>query len=105
MEENKVENKLKESFKREFNKKNLNKDFYKKLELKIEEEKIYEKTLKGKIKILLEREIQIDIRGVIAAAVFMIILPSIFSLKEINKEYRDKLVINNTLFINKEVEK
>ncbi|MGL5415676.1 MAG: hypothetical protein ACRDAU_08450 [Clostridium sp.] len=105
MGENKVENKLKESFKREFNKKKLNKDFYRKLEVKIEEEKIYKKTLKGKIKILLEREIQIDIRGIIVAAVIFIMLPSIFSLKEINKEYRDKVVLNNTIFINKEMKK
>lgn len=100
-----IESKLKESFKREFNKRNLNKDFYKGLELKIEEEKKYKKTLKGKIRILLEREIEINIGGVIAAAVFTIMLPSIFSLKEINKEYRDKVVLNKTIFMNKEVKK
>lgn len=98
----KIDIKLKESFKKEFNKERLDKDFYQRLALKIEAERMYEETLKGRIKTLLEREIEIDIRGVIAAAVFMIMLSSVVSLKEIDKEYREKMVLNNIVVLNKE---
>ncbi|MGL5414330.1 MAG: hypothetical protein ACRDAU_01580 [Clostridium sp.] len=91
MKNDRLEIELKNSFKKTFSEQKLGKDFYDKLEERLEKEKIEEKSLKRKIKVLMEREIEIDIRGIIGVAIIMIMLPTIFSLKEITKEYKEEV--------------
>ncbi|MGL5646752.1 MAG: hypothetical protein ACRDDY_02780 [Clostridium sp.] len=91
MKNDRLEIELKNSFKKTFSEQKLGKDFYDKLEERLEKEKIEEKSLKRKIKVLMEQEIEIDIRGIIGVAIIIIMLPTIFSLKEITKEYKEEI--------------
>lgn len=93
----KLEIEFNKSFKENFNKKSLDKDFYKSLEKRIEDEKVLEKSIKGKINKFLNKEIEIDIKSVIAAAIVLFSLPTIFSLKEIDSSYVEKIRLTKAL--------
>ncbi|MGL4850503.1 MAG: hypothetical protein ACRC28_16550 [Clostridium sp.] len=99
MKNDRLEKELKNSFKKTFSEQKLGKDFYNKLEERLEKEKIEEKSLKRKIEVLMEREIEIDIRGIIGVAIIMLMLPTIFSLKEITEEYKEE--VKSQIVLNK----
>ena len=93
----KLDLEIKSSFKKAFDKKELQSEFYKNLEKKLEEEKLYEKSLKGRLRVFLNKEVEIDLRAVITAACILISLPTIFSIKEIGKEYKEMIQIQKIL--------
>lgn len=93
----KLELALNNSFKEIFNKKSLNEDFYERLEKRIKDEKIIEKSLKGKLDKFLNREIEVDVRSIIAVAVVLFSLPTLFSLKEVDSNYREKIQLSKVI--------